>query len=228
MKSILLLLGLLRSTLIQCGLVIAFVTLLIVGGFIWHVRLEYRHNTLKSDHQQLLRDIQIADTKIQMMTQAQVFLDRGMHAGLVGPARREEWVQSLIKAHERLGLQGIPSFKLSKPERLPELATLAMGTEANNDMLSPSMHEMSGTTLEVYSHLLEFKLQDVHEGEVLSILSSLRSEYPDIQRPLGCRLIDPQPTGLTAECRIRFFNILLSSEQAITPAQPTLPMNGKL
>ncbi|MFN9748218.1 MAG: hypothetical protein ACK53K_08735 [Burkholderiales bacterium] len=232
MNAISVLLGLLRHIAIVCGSLIAFVTLLIVGGSLWSMQLDHLQDTLISDRQQLLGQIEAAEAKIQFMTQSQIVLDRSVRAGLVGPARREEWVQSLIAAHERLGLKGTPSFKLSKPQRLTEAITAAMGAVMASNMQSPSMFEPStpavpGTGLEVYSHLLEFKLQDVHEGEVLSILSSLLSEYPDIQKPGGCHLMDPQPTGLTAECSIRFFNVVPPRSGLTTPLEPTVPMNSK-
>ncbi|OQA30875.1 MAG: hypothetical protein BWY57_02614 [Betaproteobacteria bacterium ADurb.Bin341] len=118
--------------------------------------------------------------------------------GLVGPARREEWVEQLLISRKQLGLPDTLAYHLKPPARLkPEgaLEQAAGGTGQDAASDAPLAHD------------LEFELRDIHEEEVLALLEDYGRKVNGRFRVQSCELTEATATGLMAKCVLRFFTL---------------------
>ncbi|MBP7913737.1 MAG: hypothetical protein KAZ63_00200 [Vitreoscilla sp.] len=132
--------------------------------------------------------------------------------GLIGAGHRDRWAQSLITAYQARGFQGVPDFKLAKP--VPYVPPLAKPGATTTE---PPSADQAGAAVHV--HELEFEITQAHEGDVLAILAGLQRDHPGQQQPAGCELANPQPDGLKAICKVRFFNVSPVAGSAIMAAR---------
>ena len=125
--------------------------------------------------------------------------------GLVGTARREEWVEQLLASRKQLGLPDTLAYHLKPPVPLQASADAgqaASGTVQDSTGSGPLMHD------------LEFELRDIHEEELLALLEDYAHKVNGRFRVQSCELAEATATGLRAKCVLRFFTL---------PQTPTAP-----
>lgn len=202
-----------RTTMVCAALVLALGTGL-VGLLTWRSSLDEQLTKLEGEARALNGGLESGRSRLDALVQGKDLYDKVAGLGLIGPSRREAWVHSLFTAYGALGFQGLPSFKLEKAKQLdatpkgaPGGQSAAMPPTPGMPAGAPSDSAASTPSVSIWVHDLEFKLVNSHEVDVLSILAALRRDHPGVQRPMGCLLSDPLATGLSAVCRVRFFNI---------------------
>ncbi|MEI6760270.1 MAG: hypothetical protein WCO22_07430 [Betaproteobacteria bacterium] len=121
--------------------------------------------------------------------------------GLVGVAKRDDWVEDLVKAHQRAKLPLTLGYDLLAPRAL---------VAAN---AAPNAGVASGATIApVELHELDVSLDSIHEVELIQFLNRYQDEVRGRYRLQSCVLSSPRNSGLSANCRLYFFN------QPLTPA----------
>lgn len=118
--------------------------------------------------------------------------------GLVGTARREEWVEQLLASRKQLGLPDTLAYHLKPPVRLhasADAAQAASGTAQDSAEGGPLMHD------------LEFELRDTHEEELLALFEDYGRKVNGRFRVHSCELTEATATGLRAKCVLRFFTL---------------------
>jgi hypothetical protein len=120
--------------------------------------------------------------------------------GLVGSANRDNWVEDLVEVHQRSELPQTLGYSLLVPRAL-------VGANAGN----PGAN--AGATLApVELHELEVLLEKIHEVELIQFLNRYQNEVRGLYRLQSSVLSSPGSSGLSANCRLYFFN------QPLTPA----------
>lgn len=117
--------------------------------------------------------------------------------GLIGAARREDWVEQLIASRKQLGLPDTLAYTLKQPIPLRDGAT-AEDTAATTTPASPDA---------ALAHNLEFELRNIHEEELLALLKTYESKVLGRFRVQSCRIAEPSAAGLFAQCTLRFFTL---------------------
>jgi hypothetical protein len=119
--------------------------------------------------------------------------------GLLGQPDRAAWVEQLVESHQRRGLPASLSYTLHSPHPASQQAPSA----------ASSAHEVFPETRpgEALFHELEFKLQGVHEEELLGLLQDFESRAGGRFRVNFCHLSERTQRGLTAHCKLRFFTL---------------------
>lgn len=113
--------------------------------------------------------------------------------GLVGKADREGWVEQLMESRLSLGLGSLGfSYTLDPPHALGETTNDAALPDDPN---APHRHD------------LQIEMQNLHEVELLNLLRDYKAKVDGQFRIESCQLNGPTPTGLTARCTLRFFNL---------------------
>lgn len=125
--------------------------------------------------------------------------------GMVGVARRMEWTQQWVASHARMRLS--PNYTLQPAQHLQVFKDSERGAPKG----------LESTAFGAQYHDLEFTLVGVHEQELLTVLEDYSRHVRGRFRVNGCELTDPQPTGLTAKCVLRFFQQPMP-QQDRTPA----------
>jgi hypothetical protein len=116
--------------------------------------------------------------------------------GLTSPPAREGWVEHLLAARRDLHLPDTLVYALPPPA--PLVSDSAEGGAAAPVDAGPD------TPL---THDLNISVRDVHEDELLALLSRFQASINERFRVQSCSLSSPTPTGLTAECTLRFFTL---------------------
>ena len=209
-----LLITLARRTTIGCVAVLVALGAGLVGVWTWSASLDKQLAELEGEVRALTGGLDAGRRRLDALAQGKAAYEEAAGLGLIGPSRREAWLQSLFSAYGAVGFQDLPTFKLEKGKRLDGAAAgpaggspAGMAPGPGMAPGAPSATPPSAQSVAIYAHDLEFKLLNAHEGDVLSILAALRRDHPGIQRPVGCRLSDPLPKGLSAVCTVRFFNV---------------------
>lgn len=138
--------------------------------------------------------------------------------GLVGPAQREEWVQSLITAYQARHFSGTPDYKLLAPTpfsgptgggaaTVPGAAPAAAGGAAVPGAAGMDAGAAAAGGVATTVHEMRFQLANAHELDVLNILERLSVEHGAVMRVKGCALSDPAPDGMKAACTVQFLNV---------------------
>ena len=117
--------------------------------------------------------------------------------GLVGAARREDWVEQLIASRKQLGLPDTLAYTLKQPTPLRE------GT-APEDAAAATTSPPSDAPL---AHNLEFELRNIHEEELLALLKTYESKVLGRFRIQSCKFAEPSSSGLFTQCTLRFFTM---------------------
>ena len=107
-------------------------------------------------------------------------------AGLLGPADREGWAETLIKVHQASGLPDTLSYSL-KP------AVAAAPVDPSSPVAPFQTHELT------------LSLEGIHEPELFDLLASYGAQVKGLFRLQSCDLSSPASQGLTAKCELRFF-----------------------
>lgn len=116
--------------------------------------------------------------------------------GMIGAARRENWVEQLMATRQELELPDTLSYTLKPP------APANTGTE------QPPAGEESPPNAEApLAHPLEFELRQIHEEELLALLKNYQNKESGRFRIQSCRLSEPGASGLSAQCTLRFFTL---------------------
>ena len=59
----------------------------------------------------------------------------------------------------------------------------------------------------VQRHVLEIQMTQVHELEALRLIQQLQARHALVTRMAACLFAQPNPDGLTAQCRVNFLHI---------------------
>ena len=118
-------------------------------------------------------------------------------AGLIGGEPRATWVDDLLQRVKALELSDHVSFALAAPE------PVTMSEEGQDSEVQASVNR----------HVLEIQMNKVHELEALRLIQQVRERHRLVTQHAGCAFFDPQPEGLTAQCRINFLHIDLTSSR---------------
>jgi len=121
--------------------------------------------------------------------------------GLVGVAKRDDWVEDLVRAHQRAKLPLTLGYDLLAPR-----AVVAANAAPNAGVAS------GATMAPVELHELDVSLDSIHEVELVQFLNRYQDEVRGRYRLQSCVLSSPRNSGLSANCRLYFFN------QPLTPA----------
>lgn len=119
--------------------------------------------------------------------------------GLIGKAKREEWIEQLIATRKQLSLPETLTYSLKQPTAL--LSANPDQEQTGTDPAQP----IANDTPQV--HNLEFELRNIHEEELLSFLKTYQDKVPGRYRIQSCRLAEPSENGLFAQCSLRFFTL---------------------
>ncbi len=135
--------------------------------------------------------------------------------GLLGQPDRTGWVEQLLDSHHRRGLPAGLSYTLHSPHPAASPAASAPGLLPETGPGEALFHE------------LEFKLQGVHEEELLGLLQDFESRASGRFRIDFCQLSQRTPRGLTAHCRLRFVTLPWSPgiRSASSAPNVTVPMH---
>lgn len=127
--------------------------------------------------------------------------------GLTSPPDREGWVEHLLAARRDLRLPDNLLYALPPPKPI--------GSDASEGAPAASGGEPGEVAPDTpLSYDLEISLRDIHEAELLALFKRLQNALHERFRVQSCRLSSPAPTGLRAECTLRFFTL---------PAAPSTP-----
>jgi hypothetical protein len=129
-------------------------------------------------------------------------------SGLLGTPERAAWVEQLQQSRRRRGL----------PESLSYILHPASPASRPAPTSSSRLTELSAENSlgELRFHELEFKLQDVHEEELLDFLQDFDTHAGGRFRVDACQLSEPTPQGLSAHCSLRFFTMPWVGSSATT------------
>lgn len=122
--------------------------------------------------------------------------------GLVGSAHRTLWVEQLEDAFRQAGLPGELRYQLETARPLI----------ARQEGVEPA-----ATSAAVLQHDLQFEVRGVHEAEVLELIRNYRDRVKGRFRVNSCKLSDPTPSGLTAQCVLRFLTVAEIAATSTTP-----------
>lgn len=118
--------------------------------------------------------------------------------GMIGKAKREEWIEQLIATRKQLGLPETLTYTLKQPASL----------SANpNPEQTPADSTQAVASDAPLAHNLEFELRHIHEEELLAFLKTYQSKVNGRFRIQSCRLAEPATNGLLAQCTLRFFTL---------------------
>ncbi len=122
--------------------------------------------------------------------------------GLVGAADREGWVEQLAASRTSLNAGTALVYTLHAPrtQAAAAAADLPIAAQATAD---PPLANADAAMV----HDLDFELDGAHEGELLALLQDYKAKVRGSFRVQTCRLGSPTPTGLLAQCTLRFFNL---------------------
>lgn len=173
------------GTLLLCG---AGLTLL--DGF--GDRVQARAGQLQAsvvDHQRQLRERQRDRQSLQEnISHYRALRDKG----LVGSADRTLWVEQFEDAFRQARLPGELSYQMDAARPLI----------ARQDAVEPAVSAAVPLV-----HDLQFELRGVHEAEVLQLIRDYSDRVKGSFRVNSCKLFDPTPAGLTAQCVLRFLTV---------------------
>jgi hypothetical protein len=119
--------------------------------------------------------------------------------GLVGSANRDKWVEDLVGVHQRSELPQTLGYSLLVPRALVAANAANAGANAGATLAPVELHE------------LEVLLEKIHEVELIQFLNRYQNEVRGLYRLQSCVLSSPGSSGLSANCRLYFFN------QPLTP-----------
>ena len=114
--------------------------------------------------------------------------------GLLGAADRAGWVDQLKASVARTGLPlDALRYTLQEPQALASSGSGA--TDAVALSAGPNIHN------------LDFELKNIHEQDLLSLLHDYRANVRGLFRVQACTFSEPNDSGLSARCTLRFFNL---------------------
>lgn len=128
--------------------------------------------------------------------------------GMIGTARREDWVEQLVATRKELGLPDTLAYTLKQP------APVSTNTTPEPPAASEAPPTASDAPL---AHNLEFELRNIHEEELLALLKTYQGKANGRFRVQSCRLTEPSASGLQAQCTLRFFTL---PQKAAAPTTP--------
>ncbi|MDD5759127.1 MAG: hypothetical protein PHI06_08595 [Desulfobulbaceae bacterium] len=170
----------------------------LVGGLI-----HYRGQT-EVTLAQVETELQATRTEIQALTYDLVSLEKHFtnfrhlsHIGLIGEPGREDWVQNLVAIYNELELPPTLSYALSPP--LPFAGSFALVGGAQSSPPSVLLHD------------LDIELYAIHEGEFLSFMERLRSDWQTPFRVEKCLITRDLKPGLRIKCTLRLFSMPLKA-----------------
>lgn len=153
---------------------------------------------------QVEAQLQATRTEIQALTYDLASLEAHLaefrhlsHLGLIGEPDREGWVQNLVAIYNELELPPTLRYSLSPPLLLAGPLAITVGAQS-----SPPM---------ALRHDLDIELSAIHEGEFLSFMERLRSDWQTPFRVETCQLTRDLREGLRIKCTLRLFSMPLKT-----------------
>lgn len=199
-----------RLSLIFMGTVVLFSLALILAS-------AYLENSLRADLKQRQSETGSLHSNVNAKRMDLSFLEEHIDLfralvkqGLTRSPDRESWVEHLLSVRRDLHLPDTLAYSLP-----PASALTTEGTASTPAPVDAAGAPPSDVPL---THDLEISLHDIHEKELLTLLSHFQAVLDERFRVQHCRLYGPTPTGLIAECTLRFFTLQQANE---TPARTT-------
>lgn len=190
-----------RAAVLLMLVVLGLCLIVMVGLRQWQAQEQNELNLVRSSLSAQQDALALRRADAQYLHLHMVDFQRLQLSGLIGRAERASWVEQLVASHQRLALPDTLSYSLQPPQtaNVVGLATPlgAAPSSADSDALTAQTHD------------LEFTLKDVHEGELLDFLADYRRQVKAPLRVNACQLAEPQASGLTARCSLRFFSLQL-------------------
>lgn len=168
----------------------AVAALLLVAASLWGVRYFLTPGWQQAESNLQTAQAQLDEARLEQ-SDVQTHWPRFQQlvaAGMVGGEPRAVWVEDLLNTGKELGLNDQLSFSLA----VPEIVELSQSESAQAS---------------VQRHVLEVQLSQVHEIEALRLMQHIRNRHALVTRMAGCLFAQPEPNGLTAQCRINFLHI---------------------
>ena len=119
--------------------------------------------------------------------------------GLIGDPERETWVQKLEVIHKRLDLPPTLRYALAPPRLLFDDQDAATGA------LPPSQTN-------ALRHDLDIEMSGIHEGEFLTFLDTLRTDWQTPFRIETCQMTREAEAGMQIKCTLRLFSLPLAND----------------
>lgn len=127
--------------------------------------------------------------------------------GLVGNADREGWVEQLVASRQQLAVGSAITYNLKPAQAMADSTVADTSGSVPGATPAPAAPDAPAT------HDLDFELVAIHEGELISFLNHYRTKVQGQFRVQGCRLGQATPSGLMANCTLRFFSLPEAAKQ---------------
>lgn len=122
--------------------------------------------------------------------------------GLLGNPDRALWAEQFLASYQSLGLSVQDLAYTMHPPRALQGAGADGATAPTAGQGARSLD-------------LDFTIKSIHEEDLLALLRHFAGHVQGLYRLQSCTLAEPQPSGLTARCTLRFFN--LPESKSATP-----------
>lgn len=159
----------------------------------WQQELQNARNQAVSLKSQIRQKQQDIDYLASHIVRFRILRDEG----LLNEPKREALIEQLVAVQKNTGLPDTLSYALPPAQPMPDpnAPPAIPGVEAVPDPNAPRLHD------------IEFSMSQIHEGELLTLISGFLAETHHRFRVQSCQLSTPTPTGLTAQCTLRSFTL---------------------
>ena len=171
---------------------LVFAAIAVLGGLLVWALQQYGQSlqpevaAAKAEQAQLQSTLTGKQEELALLSANMPRFEALRQAGLLGPADREGWAQTLTKVHQASGLPNTLSYSLKPP-------------------VASAPGDPSNPVAPFQTHELALSLEGIHESELLALLASYGAQVKGLFRLESCDLSAPTSQGLTAKCELRFF-----------------------
>ena len=171
---------------------LVFAAIAVLGGLLVWALQQYGQSlrpqaaAAKAEQAQLQSTLTGKQEELALLSANMPRFEALRQAGLLGPADREGWAQTLTKVHQASGLPNTLSYSLKPP-------------------VAAAPGDPSNPVAPFQTHELALSLEGIHESELLELLASYGAQVKGLFRLESCDLSAPTSQGLTAKCELRFF-----------------------
>ncbi|NDB00326.1 MAG: hypothetical protein EBY25_05105 [Betaproteobacteria bacterium] len=171
---------------------LVFAAIAVLGGLLVWALQQYGQSlqpevaAAKAEQAQLQSTLTGKQEELALLSANMPRFEALKQAGLLGPADREGWAQTLTKVHQASGLPNTLNYSLKPP-------------------VAAAPGDPSNPVAPFQTHELALSLEGIHESELLELLASYGAQVKGLFRLQSCDLSARQSQGLTAKCELRFF-----------------------
>lgn len=203
MKNLRLLLGPAKGPLLLCCLSMVLALSLVLGLAHYRKAREAACALGEAELQGAQSEIHSLGDDLAALEAHLASFNRLLRIGLIGEPEREAWVQSLETIYKTLDLPPTLRYSLAPPRPLAGEDTQVEGA-APSSSTNPLCHD------------LDIELTGIHEGEFLSFIDRLRTDWQTPFRIETCQMMRESETGIGVKCTLRLFSLPLAKD-----GQPT-------